>query len=48
MDSNNLSIVWGPCLFKSMDSIDSIQSGVIVNINRVVRNLIDNYNEIFH
>lgn len=47
MDSNNLSIVWGPCLLKSMHTIDAIQSGLIVNINRVVKTMIDHYEEIF-
>ncbi|XP_063705804.1 rho GTPase-activating protein 15-like [Culicoides brevitarsis] len=47
MDSNNLSIVWGPCLFKAAHSVDAMHSGKISSINRVVKTMIDHYEEIF-
>lgn len=42
MDTLNLSIVWGPCIFKAVDTVDAIQNGNIVKINRLMKELIDN------
>lgn len=47
MDSYNLSVVWGPCVFKSLQSIEAVQSGYIVKINLVLKELIDHYHNIF-
>lgn len=46
MDSLNLSIVWGPCLFRAVHTVDAIQNGDIVKINRLMKELIDNCDHI--
>jgi len=47
MDSLNLSIVWGPCVFKAINTAEAIQNGSIEKINRVLKELIDHFETIF-
>ena len=48
MNSSNLSICWGACIFaSSATAFDSFESGNIIRKNLFVKVLIDNYHQIF-
>lgn len=48
MNSSNLSICWGACLFaSSATAFDSFESGNIIRKNHFVKLLIDHYHQIF-
>lgn len=48
MNSSNLSICWGACLFaSSATAFDSFESGNIIRKNLFVKVLIDHYHQIF-
>lgn len=48
MSSSNLSIVWGASIFSSyFNAIASFEDDEIVKINKLVLDLIDNYDVIF-
>lgn len=48
MNSSNLSICWGACLFaSSATAFDSFESGNIIRKNHFVKVLIEHYHQIF-